>query len=380
MYRAYKYRIYLDYEQEMVLKKIFGCIRFIYNYYLKIMIEDKKQNSMKCIKDYQYNLKLKNPFLKETDDAAVRKTIFSLEDKIKQSKKAGLNAPKYKSKFNKESYTVSAMYQDYYKSFNIILDLNERKIKLPKMGWVNCRGYRNKKLIEGKLVNATISKEANGKYYVSLLYNVPDAKLIKNPNSIIGIDLGIKKLLTLSDGTVYENNRYINKYENKIKKLQKDLIRKQKNSKNYYKCKKELSNVFSKLKNARKFYIHEITKQITDNYDIIVCEDLKVKEMMILNKDKFSKSIADATFSEIINQLEYKAKMKGKCFYKINSYYPSSQICSTCDYINKKYKDLDKRQYICEKCGSIIDRDYNASVNIMFEGLKLHMKDIKQKL
>ena len=195
------------------------------------------------------------------------------------------------------------------------------------------------------------------------------------PQSIVGIDLGVKKLLTLSDGIIYDNNKYIDKYQKRIKRKQRELSRKEKGSKNYYKCKKELAILYSKLANARKYYTHKITKKITDNYDIITCEKLTTKEMIIKGKTtKLSSKINDATFSEIIRQLLYKSKFKGKKFYQVSTYYPSSQICNRCNNQDRKYKDLTEREYNCPKCGEKIDRDLNASINIMFEGLKLYIK------
>ena len=241
---------------------------------------------------------------------------------------------------------------------------------------VKIRGYRNTNNINGKIKNATISREPNGKYYVSVLYEIYDKVPEVIPRTIIGIDLGIKKLLTLSDGITYDNNKYIDKYEKRIKRKQKELARKEKDSKNYHKCKRELTTLYSKLANARKYYTNKITKKITDEYDIITCEKLKTKEMIIKGKDnKLSSKINDATFSEIIRQLLYKAKYKGKEFYQIDTYYPSSQICSRCDNQDKRYKDLTKREYKCTKCNQELDRDLNASINIMFEGLKLYMEN-----
>lgn len=154
------------------------------------------------------------------------------------------------------------------------------------------------------------------------------------------------------------------------------ISKKEKGSKNYYKCKKELAILYSKLANARRFYTYKITKDITHEYDIITCEKLKTKEMIIKGKDsKLSSKINDATFSEIIRQLEYKVKYKGKEFYQINTYYPSSQICSRCDNQARRYTDLTRGEYKCSKCGEELDRDLNASINIMFEGLKLYMKN-----
>ena len=151
------------------------------------------------------------------------------------------------------------------------------------------------------------------------------------------------------------------------------MSRKVKRSNNYYKCKKKLAILYSKLKNARNYYLHNITKKITDEYDIITCENLKVQKM--LSNKELSKKISDASFYETIRQLEYKSRFKGKLFYQIDTYYPSSQECSVCGNIDRKYKSLLERVYKCCKCHNEIDRDLNSSINIMYEGMKLYMKE-----
>jgi len=376
MYKAYKFRLYPTDKQKEFLNKSFGCCRFIYNHYLSSLKETKYMDAYTCIKDYTSNLKYEYPFLQEVDSIIIRKELFSLEDSFRKFYDNGFGYPKFKSKFDKNSYTTTAVYRKYKdKEYcNIELNLETKEIKLPKLKQVKIRGYRKLKNIEGRVINATISREPNGKYYVSVLYKQEELKekFIK-PKTIVGIDLGIKKLLTLSDGTTFSNNKYIEKYEKRIKRRQRELSRKQKKSKNYYKCKRKLAILYSKLKNARNYYIHKITKRITDNYDIIVNEKLKTKEMIM--KKELSKQLTDASFSEIIRQLEYKARFRGKYFYQIDTYFPSSQSCSVCGNISKKYKDLKERTYICTNCHNKFDRDYNASVNIMFEGLKLFMKD-----
>ena len=377
MYIAYKFRIYPTDDQKINLNKNFGCSRFVYNYYLTYIKEHKYLNATACINHYVKHLKGEYPFLTEADSIIIRKTLFNLENAFKRffSKQGGY--PSYKSKFSKNSYNTSAIYRTYKgKQYcNIELNFNTRQIKLPKLKWINIRGYRNLKEINGRIVNATISREPNGKYYVSVLYELP---ILNNncvvPKHIVGLDLGIKRLITLSDGVTFENNKYILKYEKRIKRLQRSLSRKVKKSKNYYKCKHKLAILYSKLKNARNYYLHKITKEITDNNDIIVTEKLQTKNM-IQNK-KLSKSIQDASFHEIIRQLQYKTKNKGKYFYQIDTFYPSSQTCSVCGSIDSKYKDLKEREYHCCNCKNTLDRDINASINIMFEGLKLHMKNI----
>ena len=378
MYKSYRFRFYPNKKQLELINKTFGSSRYVYNYYLDKMKNKRYVSASTNIKDYTSILKYNTPFLQEVDSIVLTKSIFNLDDTCKKLFNKTGGYPKHKSKYNRNSYNIPSTYKKYKdKEYcNIELDLTNRQIKLPKLKWVKIRGYRNTNNINGKIKNATISREPNGKYYVSILYEMYDKVLIIKPRTIVGIDLGIKKLLTLSDGTVYDNNKYIDKYTKRIKRKQRELSRKEKGSKNYYKCKKELAILYSKLANARKFYTHKITKDITDEYDIITCEQLKTKEMIIKGKDnKLSSKINDVTFSEIIRQFQYKARYKGKVFYQINTYYPSSQICSRCSAQDKRYKDLTRREYKCLKCNQEIDRDLNASINIMFEGLKLYMKN-----
>ena len=376
MYKCYKFRLYPDNEQEILLNKSFGCSRFVYNHYLSNIKNNGYQNAYSNISDYVNNLKYEYLFLQEVDSTIIRKTLFHLDDNMKKYYNNGFGYPKYKSRYDRHSYTTSAVYNSYKnkKYCNIELDLVNRKIKLPKFKWIDIRGYRNVKSIKGKIVNATISKEKNGKYYVSVVFEMID---IKNnnfiPRNIVGIDLGIKKLLTLSDGITYDNNKYIEKYEKRIKRLQRELSRKVKRSNNYNKCKKKIAILYSKLKNARNYYLHKITKKITDEYDIITCEKLTVQKM--LKNHNLSKKISDASFNEIIRQLQYKSKYKNKLFYQVDTYYPSSQECSVCGNIDRKYKSLLERVYKCCKCHNEMDRDLNSSINIMYEGMKLYMKE-----
>ena len=380
MYKAYKFRMYPNNEQKSLINKTFGAVRYTYNYYLDKMKNNTYVTPYNNIKDYEYNLKYKATFLQEIDSTIIKKSIYKLDDAYKKIFNNQGEYPKFKSKYGRNSYNTTAIYSKYkgIEQCNIELNLQTRQIKLPKLNLVKIRGYKNINNISGKLKNATISKEPNGKYYVSVLYEIPDIKTIERPRTIVGIDIGIKKLLTLSDGTTIDNIHTQEKYQKRIKRKQRELSRKIKGSINYYKCKKELAILYSKLANSRKYYIHKITKSITDEYDIITCEKLTTREMIIKGKEnKLSTKINDATFSEIIRQLSYKAKFKGKRFYQINTYYPSSQICSRCDNQDNKYKNLNEREYKCTNCGVELDRDFNASINIMFEGLKLYVENYK---
>ena len=373
MYKAYKFRLYPNDIQTELINKILGCSRYTYNHYLDKMINNGYTTSYNNIKDFTNTLRYEAPFLQEIDNIIIHKSLYNLDDAFKRNFNQISGYPKFKSKYKRNSYNTPATYTG--SSCNIELDLKSKKLKLPQLDWIKVRGYKNIKTINGKIRNATISKEPTGKYYVSILYEMYEKIPGSTPQSIVGIDLGVKKLLTLSDGITYDNNKYIDKYQKRIKRKQRELSRKEKGSKNYYKCKKELAILYSKLANARKYYTHKITKKITDNYDIITCEKLTTKVMIIKGKTtKLSSKINDATFSEIIRQLLYKSKFKGKKFYQVSTYYPSSQICNRCNNQDRKYKDLTEREYKCPKCGEKIDRDLNASINIMFEGLKLYIK------
>ena len=381
MYKTFKFRLYPNDEQKILINKTFGSARYTYNHYLDKMINNGYKNPYANIQDYVDKLKYEATFLQEIDSIVIRQSLFNLDNAYQKMFNKQGGYPKFKSKYGRNSYNTVAVYSKYKdKEYcNIELNLQTRQIKLPKLKWIDIREYRNTFSINGRIKSATISKEPTGKYYVSVLYEIPDIDIIIRSRTIVGIDIGIKKLLTLSDGTTIDNNKYIEKYQKRIKRKQRELSRKVKGSNNYYKCKKELAILYSKLANSRKYYIHKITKNITDEYDIITCEKLKTKEMIIKGKEnQLSTKINDATFSEILRQLSYKAKFKGKKFYQINTYYPSNQICSRCDNQDKKYKNLNEREYICTKCGMELDRDFNASINIMFEGLKLYMEDYKK--
>ena len=380
-YRAYKFRIYPDKMQRELINKTFGCSRFIYNFFLSKTKENKYTKATENIKYYTNYLKYEYPFLQEIDSIVIRKSLFNLEDSFKRYFKRQSDYPKFKSKFKRNSYNTTAVYRSYKNNnyCNIELDLENKTIKLPKLKSIKIRGYRNLKYINGRILNATISKESNGKYYVSVLYEMSETIKEVKPSSIVGIDLGIKKLLTLSDGKSYENNKYIEKYEKRIKRTQRELSRKVKGSNNFYKCKKKLATLHNKLANSRKYYIHKITKNITDEYDIITCEKLHTKEMIINGKkNTLSKKLNDACFNEILRQLDYKSRFKGKLFYQIYDYYPSSQTCSGCDNQDKKYKNLNERIYECTKCHLKLDRDLNASINIMFEGIKMYIEKLSK--
>ena len=373
IYKAYKFRLYPTEEQRILIHKTFGCSRFVYNYYLNYQKEKGIQKAYALCKDLK-ELEKEYEYLKEVDSCALRCSIFDLEDGYKNFFVKRSNYPKFKSKFARQSYRTSCIKSTYKgkKYSNIEVDLLTRFIKLPKLGKVKIRGYRNKDKIEGKIINSTIIKETTNKYYVSV--SVEEDLLVEKvtPRSIVGIDLGLKDLVVTSDGVKYVNEKIISKYEKRLKRLQRKLSRQVKVSKNYLKTKEKIARIYAKIRNYRKHYLNYIANEIVNEHDIIVTEDLKVKDMFKEKVKAFNKRLSDASFSKLCSLIEWKSKIKGKHYYKIDTYYPSSQICSYCGYRNKNIKDLSIREYDCPKCGTHNDRDINASLNILLEGLKLH--------
>ena len=370
--KGYTFRLYPNNEQKILIEKSFGCSRYIYNYFLD------KTNGRKYIKTFDYIkdlplLSKEKEWLKEVDSCLLRCSIFNLEDALKRHKNGNAEYPKFKNKTkSRSSYRTNNITREYNgKTYNSIeINLKDNIIKLPKLKEIKIRGYRNLDKIEGRIINATIYKEAS-KYYVSLcIEQYKDIKEVPIRN-VIGIDLGVKDLLATSDGTVIKNMKFIDKYEKKLKGLNRWLSRCQKGSKNREKVKIKIQEVYSKLKNARKYFLHKTSKQLVEENDLIVTEELKINKM-VQNK-KLSKKIYDASWYELIRQLQYKSKWNGKICYQIDTYFPSSQTCSRCGSINKNIKDLNVRMWECPKCTNINNRDINASINILWEGIKSYI-------
>ena len=372
MYKAYKFRLYPNSYQKQLLYKTFGCVRLIYNHFLDKCMKNGFIRAFDMCTEIK-ELYVDYPFLKEVDSCSLRCTIFNLEDAFKNYFSKRSNYPRFKSKYNKQSYRTTCIRSTYKNReySNLELDLVNKKVKLPKLGLVNIRGYRNLKEIKGKIINATIEKETTNKYYVSIVVEEKEFETNKvTPQGIVGIDLGIKDLVVTSDGEKYNNPKEVSKREKRLKRLQRKLARQIKDSNNYYKTKERIARIHSKIKNSRKHNIINIVNKLVKEYDIVVSEKLKVQEMT--HNHNLAKNILDAGFNKICQMLKWKCSVLGKYYYQVDTYFPSSKKCSHCDNTTSKTNDLNVRNWICEECGCENDRDINASINIMFEGLKIH--------
>ena len=374
-YKAYKLRIYPTDLQRELIEKTFGSTRYIYNNFL-VERKNKYEESKIRISVYEQlkeltDLKKEKEWLREIDSCALQVCVYNLDDAFQKFFK-GNGYPRFRAKGVHESFRTNNTLNTYKnkKYESIRIDLKKRIITLPKLKEVKFRGFRTTKEIVGKIKSATISKDAN-KYFVSVLVEVPFIKYSLKPTSIVGLDLGIKDFIVTSNGEKLKNEVKIN--EKRLKGLQKWLSRCKAGSKNRYKVKLKIQRLYLKIRNARKHMIYKLANKIIRENDIIAIENLDVKSMYQVHK--IAKHLKNIPISEFIRVLKYKSNWLGKKVIEINKYYPSSQSCNRCGFKNEEVKNLSVRKWTCPRCGIIHDRDINASINIMFEGLKIYMKE-----
>ena len=363
--KSYKFRLYPNLEQRIFFEKTFGCSRFIWNQMLADKIAHYKETG-ETLKNTPAQYKGQFPWLREVDSLALANVQLNLNAAYKSFFQSKFGFPNFKSKKTAQSYQTNNQ-----KGTIALLD---GKVKLPKVGWVKLKLHRQPK---GVIKSATISKTATGKYFISILCEEEILPLPKT-DSNLGIDLGLENFAILSTGEKIENPRFLVSLSKKLAKEQKVLSRrgllakkkgvKLSESSNYQKQKLKVARLHEKIANQRKDFLHKLSTNLIKNHDVICVEDLASRNLM--KNHHLARAIGDASWREFVRQLHYKADWYGKKIVTISRWFPSSQLCSSCGVRSGK-KPLSIREWTCENCGTHHDRDINASLNILKEGLSL---------
>lgn len=373
---SYKFRLYPTKQQEVLLSKHFGCGRFIYNHFLDKRIKEHKVNN-KSLNYYDNakelpKLKKQHPWLKEVGSQSLQASIECLQTaydnffrKVKQKSKGEKGFPRFKKRFNKQSFKIKQN-----------IKIKKNKLIFPKfLGGIK---FVEDRKLEGIIKFATISKNKANQYFVSITV---EKEIMPLPQSseVIAFDLNVKNIVD-SNGNKIENPRPKKQYEYRLKLLSQRVSRSKKGSNGRIKVSRKLAKLHLKVTNKREDFLHKLSKRIINENQVICVEDLSVESMLKkVDPDKRKelrckernrhRDIADCGFYSFVSKLIYKAKWYGRDLVKVGRYFPSSQLCNNCGCQNKELKPTD-REWSCLNCFDNHDRDENAALNILDEGLR----------
>ena len=351
-------------EQEILLAKHFGCNRYVYNHFLN---ERKEQYQADKKSDNYYKqavslTKLKKEegteWLKEVNSQSLQFALKSLDTAFTNFFRGNAKFPRFKSRRHKNSFTIPQFGR-----------IDDGKLNIPKFkDGIKIKMHRE---LKGKIGKMSITLTPSGKYFVSI-FTEQEVEQFQKTDKVVGIDLGIKDFVITSDNKKFKNNRYTKQYSRKLKKAQQHLSRKQKGSNGFEKQKLKVAKIHERIANSRLDTLHKVSCELVKNNGLIAIEDLNVKGM--IKNRKLSKHIADASWGNFVNLLQYKCDWYGRELVKINRFYPSSKTCNECGWINQDL-NLSIREWTC-KNGHKLDRDHNASLNILKEGLKIYGEEL----
>ena len=371
--RTYRFRIYPNPSQKELIEKTLGCSRQVYNDFLSMCIESYKADKNRTINKYDLikflpEYKETFPYLKEVDSIALQQTVIHLYDAYMNFFRHNATFPKFKKKKNDYGYTTMKNNCDNIRFI-------EDDIQIPKLGRVKVKLHR--RLPESfKFTMVSVSRK--GKYYYVSLLGEEEyfdyGEYIKeslDPNNSIGLDFSLAHLFVDSNGNHVDMPTYYQDSLTKLAKEQRKLSHMKKDSSHYQKQLLRIKNLHVRISNQRKDFLHKVSRNLANTYDYVFVENLELKEMSERKTDsKFGITILDLGYNTFLNFLKYKLEWLNKKLVKIDKYYPSSQLCSSCGYRKTDLK-LDKRSWICPECGTRHNRDFNAAINIRNEGIRL---------
>lgn len=370
MNKAYKYRLYPNNEQKILINKTFGCVRFVYNKMLanRKAIYEQYKDDKEAMKQQKYLLpadfKKEFEWLKEVDSLALANAQQNLNAAYRNFfRDKSIGFPKFKSKHHdRKSYTTNNQ------GGTIRLN-NNKTIRLPKLKDVPIKLHRQIPK-RSRIKSATISKTATGKYYISILveFELVVEPKVPTPETVIGLDYSSKTLYVDSQAYSADYPKFYRQMEAKLKKEQRKLSKRQKGGKNRNKQRQKVAKLHEKVANQRKDYLHKMSRKIANTYDAVVIEDLNMRGMA--QGLRLAKSTNDNGFGMLKTFLEYKLIEQGKRLVVIDKWFPSSKLCRFCGTVNKELTLAD-RIWTCQKCGRVLDRDVNAAINIKNEGCRI---------
>ena len=376
MLRGIKVRLYPNKEQQTRLNQVLGCYRFVYNKTLELKKnaydEDKITLGLTDISKWFHRTLLKDEnyaWLQEQNTKVMKQSIRQMLDAYTKFFKQHNGFPKFKSKKDKQSALFPSEAISKRNTFNernitLTQDLKDIKFRCSELYHKRLKDYKD------NIRSATVSRTKSGNYFLSILVDIPQDELVrfKHTKQCVGIDLGVKDFVITSDGEVFENKQFFKRQEQKVKRLQKQLSRKVKGSHNREKQRVRIAKAFERLSNQKDYYIHSVINALLSLYDLICMEDLNVSGM--LKNHKLAKAIQEVGFYKFKQILLDKANVNSKQVVLVDRFYPSSKTCHKCGYV-KKDLTLSEREWACPICGEHLERDVNAAINILFEGLKI---------
>lgn len=355
LYKAFKYRIYPNKQQERLIQKTFGCCRFVYNQTLAYRkgiyeTEGKSMGKFDCDSYCTRVLKKEYEWLKEVDKFSLTNSVFNMDSAYQKFFKEHAGYPKFKSKKDaRKSYTTT------FCNNNVEVYFERSRIKLPKLKWVKAKVSQS---FTGQIKFATISQNPSGKYFVSITVDC-EIEPLEPVDNKVGIDLGIKDLVITSNRERFQNPKALQKYQDKLTREQRKLSKKKLGSKNRIKQRIKVAKIYEKITNIRKDNLHKISRKLINENQVIVSENLQVSNMV--KNHNLAKNISDCGWYELTKQLGYKAEWYGRTYLKVGTFYPSSQTCSCCGYVNPETKNLSIREWEYPECHTVHDRDVNAA-------------------